>query len=145
MIPLAWMDRDNSSKASSRNRVLGWNGLGSIKSMSISRGPAANSSRAGAVAAAEPLFVLLGGAGTRGEEGTRGSGSRMSAPSPRPSAFLGIGDYLLGELCITLRPFAMYVVENNRLTETWRLCQTYISRDRTLKDLRSKETTQIRG
>src|SRR4029077_1947875 len=135
------MERDNSSKASSRNRVRGWKGLGSIRSMSISRGPATPASRRGAVAV--PLATAIGEDGAAGDEGTCSSGSRMSAPSPRPSAFLGIGDNLLGELCIAFRPLTVYVIENNRITETWRLRKAYIAWDDALEDLRPKETSQI--
>src|SRR5882672_8625227 len=77
--------------------------------------------------------------------GAFGSGSRMSAPSPRPSAFLGIGNNLLGELRVALRPFAMNVIKNNRFPETRRFRQANIARNHALKDLRSKETPQIRG
>src|SRR5215471_5419757 len=74
-----------------------------------------------------------------------GSGSRMSAPSPRPKAFLGIGNYLLGELRVAFRPFTMYIIENNRFTKTWRLRQAHIARDYGLKDLRAEEAAQVGG
>src|SRR2546422_6348208 len=74
-----------------------------------------------------------------------GSGSRMSAPSPRPSAFLGIGDNLLGELRVTFRPFAMNVIKNNRFPETGRFRQANVTRNHALKDLRTKKAAQIRG
>src|SRR6267378_2582407 len=77
--------------------------------------------------------------------GTFGSGSRMSAPSPRPSAFLGIGDNLLGELRVAFRPFAVNVVKNDWFPETGRFCQANIARNDALKDLRTKKTAQIRG
>src|SRR6266850_7014355 len=77
--------------------------------------------------------------------GAFGSGSRMSAPSPRPSAFLGIGNYLLGELRVAFRPFAMNVVKNNRFSKTGCFGQANIARDHALKDLRSKKTAQVRG
>src|SRR5271154_2986088 len=67
--------------------------------------------------------------------GICGSGSRMSAPSPRPSAFLDIVDYLLGKLRIPLSPLAVDVVENNRLTKTRCFCQPYIPRNHALKHL----------
>src|SRR5215475_13713498 len=67
----------------------------------------------------------------------------MSAPSPRPKAFLGIGDYLLGELRVAFRPLAVYIIENNRLTETWRFCEANIARNHALEDLGTKETAQI--
>src|SRR5882762_3688234 len=77
--------------------------------------------------------------------GAFGSGSRMSAPSPRPSAFLGIGNNLLGEQRIAFRPFAMNVINDNRLPETRRFRQADIARNHALKDLRSKKAAQIRG
>src|SRR6266404_1384717 len=77
--------------------------------------------------------------------GAFGSGSRMSAPSPRPSAFLGIGNNLLGELRVAFRPFAMNVIKNNRFPETGRFRQANIAGNYALKDLCSKETPQIRG
>src|SRR6516162_10819870 len=69
----------------------------------------------------------------------------MSAPSPRPKAFLGIGDYLLGELCVPLSTLTVYVIENNRFTKTRRLRKPYIARDDTLKHLAAKKTSQIGG
>src|ERR1700730_12985765 len=68
----------------------------------------------------------------------------MSAPSPRPKAFRGIGYNLLGELGITLSALTMDIIENNRLTETWRLRQSYVSRNHALEDLRTKKAAQIR-
>src|SRR5579862_6873712 len=59
----------------------------------------------------------------------------MSAPSPRPKAFLGIDNYLLGELRVALRPFTMYVIENNRLTKAWRFGQPHVARNDALEDL----------
>src|SRR6267378_2244005 len=77
--------------------------------------------------------------------GAFGSGSRMSAPSPRPSAFLGIGNNLLGELCVAFRPFAVSVVRNDWFPKTGRFRQANIARNHALKDLRSKKAAQIRG
>src|SRR5580704_13215448 len=69
----------------------------------------------------------------------------MSAPSPRPSAFLVIGNDLLGELRIALRPFAVNVVKNDRFPETWRFGKPYVARNNALKDLSSKKAAQIRS
>src|SRR6267378_2575774 len=137
------MERANSSRASSRKRVLGWYGLGSMRSMSTSRGPTWTVSRAGTTAV-PPAVVACGCTGAV-SGGAFGSGSRMSAPSPRPSAFLGIGNYLLGELRVPFRPFAMNVIKNNRFPETGCFGQANIARNYALKDLRSKEAAQIRG
>src|SRR5271163_819831 len=84
------------------------------------------------------------GAGV-GWTGTCGSGSRISAPSPLPSAFRVIGNNLLGELGVTLRPFAVNIVENDWLAEAWRLGKPYIARNHALKHLRTEETAQISG
>src|SRR5215469_10556186 len=110
--------------------------------MSISRGALGPVSRAGATAA--PLGTVANEVDV-GAIGACGSGSRMSAPSPRPSAFLGIDDYLLGELRIALCPFTMDIIENNRLTEARSLGQTDISWDYALKDLGSKEASEVGG
>src|ERR1700751_5819190 len=110
--------------------------------MSTSCGPWLAGSRAGAAAA--PPAAETGVGGGISTAGVEGSGSRMSAPSPRPKAFLGIGNYLLGELRVTLRPFTMYVIENNRFTEARSFRQAYIARNHALKDLRTKKTAKIR-
>src|SRR5271169_3079724 len=118
-----------------------------MRSMSICKGPDGSGLIAGAAAAADPpgACTLPAGSGipSTGLAGAGASGSRMSAPSPRPSAFLGIGNYLLSKLRIPLRPFAMNIVENNRLTETRRLCQAHISRDQTRENLRPKKASQV--
>src|SRR5437868_8004156 len=111
--------------------------------MSLSCGPWLVASRAGAAAA--PPTVPTGCVFWTFAAGGAGSGSRMSAPSPRPKAFLGIGNYLLSELCIPLSPFTMYVIENDRLTKTWRFGQTDIAGNYALKNLCTEKTAQISG
>ena len=69
----------------------------------------------------------------------------MSAPSPRPNAFLGIVDDLLGELGVPLGALAVDIIENNRLTKTWRFGKAHIARNDALKNLRAKETAKIGG
>src|SRR5216684_4421774 len=69
----------------------------------------------------------------------------MSAPSPRPSAFRGIGNDLLGELRVALCALTMNIVENDRFPKTWRFRQAHIARNHALKDLRPKECAQIGG
>src|SRR6516164_6411116 len=121
-----------------------------MRSISISCGPDtersdgdAGGTRAGAGAAAEPPDVTTGAVGgLTGPLGT--SGSRMSAPSPRPNAFLGIGYDLLGKLGVTLSALAVNIIENNRLTKTWSLRQAHVSRNNTLKNLAAEEAAQIR-
>src|ERR1700687_769460 len=140
MMPLALMERANSSKASSRKRVRGWKGLGWIKSVSISCGPADICSKAGTVAVPVEADPDVGPVTE-----TCGSGSRMSAPSPRPSAFLGIGDYLLSQLSVALGSLAVYVIENNRLTEARRFRQANVTRNGALKNLCAEKTAQIGG
>src|SRR5437016_942612 len=111
--------------------------------MSICCGPGCTASRAGALAA--PLAVVACGCiGDVCSAEVLGSGSRMSAPSPRPSAFLGIGNDLLGELRVAFCALAMNVVKNDRLTKTWRFRKSHISRNHALKDLCSEKTPQVR-
>src|SRR5260370_10212760 len=69
----------------------------------------------------------------------------MSAPSPRPSAFLGIGNDLLGELRVAFSALTMNVVKNDWFSETWCFRQAHIAWNHALEDLRSEETAQIRG
>jgi hypothetical protein len=64
----------------------------------------------------------------------------MSAPSPRPNAFLGIANNLLGELRIALSALAMYIIENNRLTKTRCFGKADVARDQALEDLSAEET-----
>src|SRR5260370_36520022 len=109
---LALIDRASSSSASSRNRVRGWYGLGSIRTISTCCGPADMDSLAGAIMAPTAVGPVGGAAG--------GSGARMSAPSPRPSAFLGIGHYLLSQLNVAFGSLALHVLDTNSLTNTWR-------------------------
>src|ERR1700719_269278 len=108
--------------------------------MSIACGPADIASRAGSAA-----VPAAGDPDAGGTAAACGSGSRMSAPSPRPSAFLGIGDYLLGQLRVALGPFAVYIIENNRLAKARGFGEPDIPRNDALKDLRPKETAQIGG
>src|ERR1700682_1667620 len=111
--------------------------------MSICWGPGCAASLAGALAV--PLAVVAcGGMGADSGEAL-GSGSRMSAPSPRPSAFLGIGNDLLGELRVAFCALAVNIVKNDRFTETWRFRKSHIPRNHALKDLGSKKTAQISG
>src|SRR5271165_5660061 len=123
-----------------------------MRSISISCGPgsgcagiAAPRVKAGAGAAAEPLAVTTAAVGGVAGVAGCGSGSRMSAPSPRPNAFLGIGYNLLGELRVSLSALTMYIIENNRLTETRRFGETHIPRDNALKHLGAEETAQDRS
>src|SRR3989442_12582655 len=69
----------------------------------------------------------------------------MSAPSPRPSAFLGICDDLLGELRVSFSALTVNVGKNDRFTETRCFRKPHIARNHAFEYLRSKETAQIRG
>ena len=60
------------------------------------------------------------------------------------TAFLAIGNYLLCKLRITFRTFAVYVIENDRFTETRCFREPYVSGNQALKYLCSKEAPQIR-
>src|SRR5579859_1654669 len=96
-------------------------------------------------AAALPAAVGWGCGGAGAGSGFLASSSRMSAPSPRPSAFLAIMDHLFRKMRVTLSPFAVRVVENNRLAEARGFCQPDVARNNALKDLRPKESTQVAG
>src|SRR5437016_2805485 len=110
--------------------------------MSICCGPGCTASRAGALAA--PLAVVACGCiGDVCSAEVLDSGSRMSAPSPRPSAFLGIGNDLLGKLRVAFSALAMNIVKNDRFPKTRCFCQAYIPWNHALKDLCSKETAQV--
>src|SRR5579885_3133585 len=113
-----------------------------MRSMSTCCGPAA-ASRAGAAAVA-PCPTACPGS-TAGFAGAAPSGSRISAPSPRPSAFLGISDNLLGELRVALRALAVKIVENDWFSETWCFREAHVARNQALEDLRAEKTTQIGG
>src|SRR5258707_10635127 len=106
-------------------------------------GPGWVPSRAAATAA--PLAVVACVCVGEGTGDVFGSGARMSAPSPRPSAFLGIGDDLLGELRVAFCALAVNVIKNNRFAKTWRFREADIARNHALKDLCSEEAAQIRG
>src|SRR5579862_7669290 len=69
--------------------------------------------------------------------------SRMSAPSPRPSAFLAISDDLLCKLYVSLGTFTMYVVEQNGLPVTRRFSQPYISGNDALENLGAEKAPQV--
>src|SRR5882724_11172666 len=118
--------------------------------MSICSGPEFAGLKAGATAAAAPAeaagceAVAVPALVGCGATGVCGSGSRMSAPSPRPKAFLGIGNYLLCKLRVSFGTLTMYIIENNRFTKTRSLGKTNIPRNQALEDLRSKEAAQIR-
>src|SRR5258707_7421854 len=114
--------------------------------MSICSGPAGVALIAGAAAAAEPpgatecdgagVPVLSAGAAA----GVCCSGSRMSAPSPRPKAFLGIGNYLLCKLDVSFCALAMYIIENNRFTKARSFRKPHVAGHQALTDLISIKT-----
>src|SRR5208283_4633390 len=108
--------------------------------MSICNGPDGAGLKAGTAAVAAPPELCATGAAcgvvaVAGVTGAVGSGSRMSAPSPRPNAFLGIANNLLGELRVALSALAMYIIENNRFTKTRRFGKAHVARDQALEDL----------
>jgi hypothetical protein len=65
----------------------------------------------------------------------------MSAPSPLPSAFLVIYDYLLSKLCVAFGPFAVDIIENNRLTETWCFGEPHVPGNYSLEYLGSEKAS----
>src|SRR5260370_39538090 len=72
-----------------------------------------------------------------------GSASRMSAPSPRPNAFLGIAEHLLSNMLIAFPPAAVCVIENNRLTTTRCLRSPHVPRNHRIKHLLPQNATQF--
>src|SRR5690242_13767791 len=113
--------------------------------MSISCGPPCIGWRAGMAAAALPAAVGWGCGGAGAGSGFLPSSSRMSAPSPRPSAFLAIMDHLFRKMRVAFCAFAVRVVKNNRLAEARRFRQADVARNDALEDLRPKESTQVAG
>src|SRR5437588_12951459 len=71
------------------------------------------------------------------------SSSRISAPSPRPSAFLAIRYHLFRKMRVALRPSAVRVIKNDGLAETRRLRQTAVARNVALEDLRAGNRAQV--
>src|SRR5487761_705952 len=101
--------------------------------------------RAGATAAAawpaggeEPGGLLGGTCGAA-------SGSRISALSPLPNAFLVIGDDLLCELNIAFSAFTTNVVEYYWLSMTWCFRQADVPGNHCGKHLSAEETPKICG
>src|SRR5271154_1803242 len=131
MTPVARMDCASSSRLSSRKRVRGWCGFGSIRSMSTSRMPPAG--RATSVGSGLAFWSSLSG----------GSGSRIKALKPLPNAFRAIGNYLLGKLDVAGRSCAVYVIEYNRLTVTWGFGKADVARDHGLEDLLAEEAAEV--
>src|SRR5215467_10233100 len=101
--------------------------------------------RAGIAAAALPAAVGCGCGGSGAGSGFFPSSSRISAPSPRPRAFLAIGDHLLSQVRVALGPFALLVVNDNRLAETRRFRQANVARNDALEYLSAKKSAQVAG
>src|SRR6516225_2367541 len=111
--------------------------------MSISCGAPCSGWRAGIAAAALPAAVGCGCGGAGAGSGFLPSSSRISAPSPRPRAFLAIGNYLLSQVRVAFSPFALLVVKDNRFAETGRFGQANISRNDAFENLPAKERAQV--
>src|SRR6185437_1529375 len=84
----------------------------------------------------EPAMLLGGACGIA-------SGSRISALSPLPNAFLVIGDDLLCELNIAFGTFTTYVVEYDRFSMTWGFRKADIPRDHGGEHLSAEEAPKI--
>src|SRR5437899_1164884 len=69
----------------------------------------------------------------------------MSAPSPRPSAFLAISNYLLCELDVGLGTFTMNVVKYDWLSVTGCFGQAHVSGNYTVENLSAKKTPEVRS
>src|ERR1700689_2876550 len=74
-----------------------------------------------------------------------GSASRMSAPSPRPNAFLATGDYLLSKLDVGFGTFTMNVVEQNWLPMAGRFRQPDVPGDDGLEYLCAEKASEVCG
>src|SRR5436309_12861929 len=111
--------------------------------MSISCGPPCTGCRAGIAAAALPGAVVCGCGGAGAGSDFLPSSSRMSAPSPRPSAFLAILDHLFCKMRVALCPSAVGVVKNDGFAETGCFCQSNIARNDALEKLLPKEGAQV--
>src|SRR5271170_1735710 len=85
----------------------------------------------------------IGAAGSWGVGAGFGSGSRIRALNPLPSAFLTIANHLLCQAEIARRARAMYVIEYNRLTVTRSFCQADIAGNHGLENLLAEEAAQI--
>src|SRR5205807_1167043 len=132
IMPLTWMDWASSASASSRKRVRGWYGLGSIKSISTR------------FELVEPEGVSMGvGTGGVVTSAACECGSRMRAPSPRPSAFLAISNYLPCELNVGFSTFAINVVGYDRLSMTGCFGQPYVPCNYAFEDLRSEKASKV--
>src|SRR5487761_1045924 len=116
--------------------------------------PTGSAARAGATAAAAPEGADDGPADGLADELAKGSvggacgiasGSRISALSPLPNAFLVIGDDLLCELNIAFGAFTTNVVEDYRLSVAWSFRQPHVPWDHSCEDLRAKKTSEICG
>src|SRR3990170_4483724 len=92
---------------------------------------AAEDAAATAAAAPEDVATCEGGAPT--------PGSRMSAPSPLPNAFLVTGDNLLGQIGVCFGPSTMNVVKTNWLAVAGRLGQAHVTGNYRLKYLCSEK------
>src|SRR5215467_13643619 len=111
--------------------------------MSISCGAPCIGWRAGMAAAALPADVGCGCGGAGAGSGFLPSSSRMSAPSPRPSAFLAIMDHLFRKMRVALCAFAAGVVKNDGLSETRRFGQANVARNDALENLVAEERAQV--
>src|SRR5207244_13517230 len=69
----------------------------------------------------------------------------MSAPSPRPSAFLAIRYHLFCKMRVAFGPFAIRVVETDGFAETRGFCQANMARNDAIKNLLPQESVQIVG
>src|SRR5205085_3214324 len=101
--------------------------------------------RAGMAAAALPAVGGCGCVDAGAASDFLPSSSRISAPSPRPSAFLAIRYHLFRKMNVAFRPPAGGVIKNDGLAETRRLRQTDVARNDALEDLRAEERAQIIG
>src|SRR6266705_1336819 len=97
-------------------------------------------------ATAAPLAVVAcGGTGAGAGSGFLPSSSRMSAPRPRPSAFLAIRNHLFRKMDVALCAFSVDVVKNDGFAKTGRLREAHVARNDALEDLSAEERVQVAG
>src|SRR5258705_2073036 len=67
----------------------------------------------------------------------------IRASSPRPSAFRCTFEYLPRQFSITFSASAMWVVENDRLSERWRLAELHVARNQRAVDPVREELSSL--
>src|SRR5574341_499985 len=120
MTPCSLIDAASSFSFSSSKCFLGWYSFGMILSSSISLMPRALRSRSSSA-----------------------ERSGISAPSPLPSACFCIGQNLLGQLQVALRPPGTVIIQQHRLAVARRLGERDVPVNDGCVDLVPEELTHL--